>query len=284
LQSIQRRGSQSVIRQLVISAYAWPDNLPLAWGAGGPERWPGARPYETAPNEEDQRGFRIFDWYLAISEAVLGFRPPIHLLGTGSQIGAQRDPGLPPVDEAAHTDRNITLMRWLMEGIDTDPEAVELDPIPDEVKSANFWVLAAEDHSPHIDQAWFKPDGGSLPIVGALKQLIAGGGETVAAGKGVSRNGLAVGAVRPIAHYLLLPSYEWGVADWHLEAVRAFVKQHRPTVGFSLVEAAQSTFVSVMGGPQEFPEDVIEELRSAGCTVERIEADGITIAPLKAEV
>ena len=30
---------------LAIGAYAWSDNQPLNWGAGGPERWPSARPY-----------------------------------------------------------------------------------------------------------------------------------------------------------------------------------------------------------------------------------------------
>jgi hypothetical protein len=284
LQAVQRRGSQQLIRQLALSAYAWPDNLPLNWGAGGPERWPAARPYGAATGEEDQRGFHIFDWYLAIGEAVLGFRPRIHLLGTGSQIGAQREPSLPPVDETAHTDRNIELLHLLIGGGDSDQDADELDPIPVEVESASFWLLAADETSPHLDQAWFKPGGQTLPVVGALKQLFAEGVGNTPAGKGALRPGHPLGAKRPIAHYLLLPSYEWGIADWHLEAVRSFVKHHRPTVGFSLVEASQSTFVSVMGGLQDFPEEILEELRSAGCTVERINGDGITIAPIRAEV
>lgn len=83
---------------------------------------------------------------------------------------------------------------------------------------------------------------------------------------------------RPIQHYLLLPTYEWGISDWHLEVIRPFVKKYQPTIGFSLKEAVLASRVTVVGSSQTFPEDILDRLRAAGCAVERISGDGTTIA------
>jgi hypothetical protein len=85
-------------------------------------------------------------------------------------------------------------------------------------------------------------------------------------------------ANRPISHYLLLPTYEWGIAEWHLEAIRPFVKKYRPTVGYSVEEAAKAARVTVIGGEQSFPAESLEKLAMAGCLVERISGDGTSIA------
>jgi hypothetical protein len=79
-------------------------------------------------------------------------------------------------------------------------------------------------------------------------------------------------------HYLLLPSFEWGVADWHLNITRPFIKRHRPTVGFSLEEALQAEQVTVIGGEEHFSEKQLTYLRNQGCLVRRVEGDGTKIA------
>jgi hypothetical protein len=85
----------------------------------------------------------------------------------------------------------------------------------------------------------------------------------------------AAGArLHPIAHYLLLPAYDWGIADWHLNLVRPFIKKHRPAIGFSLAEAACAVRVTVVGGPRDFPDSALDELRAAGCQVERLQGVG----------
>ena len=86
------------------------------------------------------------------------------------------------------------------------------------------------------------------------------------------------GADHPIAHYLLLPTYEWGIADWHLDVIRPYVKKYRPTIGFSLSEAAQAQVVTVIGGETTFPESSINQLKAAGCLIEQIRGDGTRIA------
>ena len=90
-------------------------------------------------------------------------------------------------------------------------------------------------------------------------------------------------SLHPIAHYLLLPLYEWGVSDWHLDVAKPFIKKHMLTVGFSVSEAVYAAQVTVIGGPQTFPEETLQFLRDSGCTVERISGDGTSIATLLAE-
>jgi hypothetical protein len=85
-------------------------------------------------------------------------------------------------------------------------------------------------------------------------------------------------ATHPIEHYILLPLYEWGVSDWHLEVIRHYTKKYHPTVGFSISEAALAERVLVIGGIQTFSDELLDSLRQAGCQVERVSGDGTTIA------
>jgi hypothetical protein len=81
-----------------------------------------------------------------------------------------------------------------------------------------------------------------------------------------------------IAHYLLLPSYEGEISDVHLDLIRPFVKKHHPTIGFSIQEASLAQRVTVIGGNGTYPQNEINQLRSAGCIVQQIEGHGIDIA------
>lgn len=81
-----------------------------------------------------------------------------------------------------------------------------------------------------------------------------------------------------IDHYLLLPTYEWGISDWHLDVIRPYVKKHRATVGFSIKEAVLAKKVTVVGNLQSFPDELLEKMRTFGCQVERIQGDGTSIA------
>ena len=164
-----------------------------------------------------------------------------------------------------------------------DDQATE--PIPQEVLACNFWLLVAGVGSQYASQAWFQPDGTPLPVVGALRQWLANR-QSPSLAKGDQAESLTAGAhgrstpahSRPIPHYLLLPLYAWGAADWQLEALHPFIQKYHPTVGFSLVEAALAERVTVIGGEQSFPDTALEQLRATGCRVERIQGDGTSIA------
>jgi hypothetical protein len=273
LQGLQRRGHEELLDRLVIAAYAWSGNRSPDWGAGGPERWPAARPYSTPSDSEDQRGFRIFDWYLTTAQAAVDMNLPIILLGAGSLIGDQSDLASPAVDAQAHARQNMTLVR-LMQGHSQEYEAVSPS-----VLTCNFWVLSAAQADPEVKNAWFKPNQEQLPAVTLLKQWVANGRvDPYSSSRHKSMPSSHFTDPRPIEHYLLLPTFEWGPADWHLEAMRPFINKYQPTIGFSAVEASHAKKVTVIGGATSVPESIIDGLLAAGCVVEQISGDGMNIA------
>jgi len=156
-----------------------------------------------------------------------------------------------------HAEKMLQMMR-LLAGIPVD----DLNPIPDFVVGGAFELLDSS-------RGWIQPNGEELPIFESIRNLQA----TKPIGASASpKDGPA------ISHYLLLPSYEWGIPDYHLDAIRPFVRNHQPTVGFSLEEAAQAKRVTVIGSEEDYPENALRALRNRGCIVERVEAEGTTLA------
>jgi hypothetical protein len=317
LQGLRRRGCLGLLESLVIGAYAWTGGRTLSWGSGGPECWPAARPYFTPPGSEDQIGFHIFDWYLAVASAVLEARPRILILGGGARLG---EPNTPAASPQNHALVNVQIASALA-GLPSSE--TPLPVIPDEVLAHNFWLLTADSSSPFADQAWVRADGTTIPAVHEFTRLFSGrvrpSPPPASAAPDLRRtngsshsdpfsvphaapqsapqaaphaaphaapptapyaapDGARAARSKPFRHYLLLPVYEWGVSDWHLEVIQPFVKKHRPSVGFSLDEAKHAEMVTVVGGSQTFPDPLIDELLKAGCTVRQINGDGTNIA------
>lgn len=288
LRSMERRGQHRLVESLGLSAFAWTNNQPLDWGAGGPERWPASQPYYTPPNSQDQLGFRIFDWYQAIAQAETGLAMPIILLRAGSRLekGLQGDPGA----LQKHAEQNLAIAELLSKARPEVKSPTALfsaqstgeEELPDEtldsVLCANFWLLSADPESPYVSNAWYQPQGGNLPVVNALKQWSALQGKPAeTTGKGNPEVEISLGA-HPIEHYLLLPLYAWGVADWDLEAIKPFLQQHHPTVGFSVYEARLARRVTIFGEGTNLSPDSLTILRLAGCQVERLGQDGTLLA------
>jgi len=281
LQGILRRGYKDLVEKMVLGAYAWPSNRSLNWGAGGPDKWPMAEPYSPDPSKEDQCGFRIFDWYLALSQAVLGKIPEIFLLGAGSHIGDAIDPASPAIDENRHTQVNLAIAQ----AVSCNSPALlppGMDPIPPSVLACNFWLLAAEPGSVEASQAWFQPGGKKLPIVDSLKYWIHN--RYVSMHKPDPLETFFPYPGKPIRHYLLLPSLPWGVTAWHLDVIQPFVQKYQPTIGFSIQEAAQADRVTIIGPAQSYPDATVENLVNAGCSLQLIDGNGTEIASKLSEL
>jgi hypothetical protein len=276
LQGIKERGHKRLLSRLVIGAYAWPSNRPLNWGSGGPERWPGSRPYFTPAGEEDQLGFRIFDWYNALSEAALNTRRPIMLMGTGCRMGDQKDPQQPAIDEQLHAAQNLTIAKLLAGEAISGANA--LDPIPDNVLAGNFWLLSSDLDGQDANQAWFKANGETLEAVSLIQGWWENRDPVQPKAPTCKQKSRVSGSSKTIQHYLLLPLYEWGISEWHLEISQPFIKKHKPTVGFSVDEACLAKVVTVVGGEQSFQPSVLEKLKRAGCHVRQVRGDGTSIA------
>lgn len=299
LRSLSRRSSSDhsikrLLDNLTIGACAWTYDRPLDWGAGGPERWPNAHPYHTPLDSQDQIGFRIFDWYLAISQAELGHTLPILLLRAGARPLGSNAVTPQSIDYRMHTENNLAIASLatqqkenpasVMTDISSSPvteEPPDLNYIPSEVLSLNYWVLSTKTDSEFANDAWYRPDGKVLPVVNAMKQWVKLQNlSTTSDGKSTKNTNLTPnGAVfHPIDHYLLMPLYAWGVADWDLEAIRPFIQSAHPTIGFSIHEASLASHVTVFGDLPSITNEAIEMLRSAGCRVERIKSDGTVLA------
>jgi hypothetical protein len=267
LAGLIQRGLIDLARELSFAVNLWTFNRPIDWGKGGHSRWPDARPYLTPPGTQDQRGFRLFDWYDEIIRARLGELRPYVALAGGPRVGDQTDPSLPAVDDLRHASciQDIT-------------SALHQGHVPEHVLNVNYWVLASGEGSPFAAEAWYKPGGATLTAAQALKQAPAHGlpaaqhraNESRALGLEQAAAKLAASNEKQLKHYVLLPVFEFGVSDWHWGAALDFVKAHRPVCGFSPDEAAHAARVTIFGNEQGVSPAVEEQLRRAGCAVERI--------------
>lgn len=265
LASLQRRQQTDLLNQLILTAYAWSHNRPLDWGSGGPQRWPQASPYITPPGSQDQCGFCIFDWYTAIAQAELGHSLPIILLQAGQSTAPETAPS------PASPQHWLPIVHLALGELYTipDPPSSPLAALPENVLACCMWLLSASSDSPHHAQAWYLTPNQPQPWVSKLKACQPP--EPVA--KFLPNE-------QPVfEHYILLPNFEWGVPDWHLDFIRPLIKKYRPTVGFSLHEASLARRVTVVANEQAIPEEDLNALRAAGCQVERITEPGMNLAP-----
>jgi hypothetical protein len=151
-----------------------------------------------------------------------------------------------------------------------------LAPFPQYILAGNFWLLAAAPGSSHAAHAWYRGDGAGDRRAEALRLWKVGLG--LPSAEPASKILQPSHTGHPIHHYLLLPTFEWGISDWFINAARPFIHKHQPTIGFSVEEAQLAKKVTVLGGPGQIPDSSLDKLRAAGCLVERIDGDGITIA------
>jgi hypothetical protein len=278
LEALERRQQTGLLDHLMLSAYAWTQDHPLDWGTGGPERWPDTRPYFTPTDSQDQRGFRISDWYQAIAQMVLQKQVPVMLFQAGL-------PGAPSCRQSiSDPELYVKIAGLCAASAENESDADALEPMSDMVMGCNFWLLSAETGSPYQEQALFDADGNPRLAGQALLDWVIETNyldkQESAAAKNIS--GSAVSG-HPIHHYLLLPDYPDGLSDWDWNVIRGYVKKYQPTVGFDMVEASLAEQVTLVGGEQLFSEEDLTSLRQAGCQIEWIRGDGMSIATQLAE-
>ena len=273
LQAMQRRNQKNLLNNLTLAAYSWTYEHALDWGKGGQERWSGNKPYLTPADSQDQRGFRNFEWVQAVCQTVLAKSLPMILLGMGVKSLSSED-AYSPEDHAGLVRQILTLLG----------SSAEQESEAQNILAGNFWLLTTAKDDIASPFAWIKEDGSTLPAVNVLSPQTTQTNKTASFQSPKSNEPKQTSLNNhPIEHYLLLPTYEWGVADWHLEVIKPFVRKHHPTIGFSIDEAALANIVTIVGGEQSFSEDALANLRSRGCQVERISGDGTSIATQLAE-
>ena len=76
---------------------------------------------------------------------------------------------------------------------------------------------------------------------------------------------------KPLQHYMLFwyrGRQDWG--EWDLMGAMDYIAVFAPTVGFSIENAKQAQFVTIVGGPEGVPANTEQILQAAGCQVSRV--------------
>ncbi|HPH96146.1 MAG TPA: hypothetical protein PKW33_05565 [Anaerolineaceae bacterium] len=276
--SLVRRRQNQLLDSLVLSGYAWSWDHSLNWGCGGPGRWPGSRPYLTPARQQDQRGFRIYDWYQAVTLAILGRRSPVILFGGG----AQRDPlgeTLTAPHPEKHAALNLNLAR-LMAGEEViENGQVPLDPVNEDVLCCNLWLLATSPVHPHQPHAWFQPENTCLPAVSALRQWVASQPVVPAF---ISSPPPAHVHSNANTHYILLAESEL-LSPAVLDVLHPLIARDHATLGYSIAEACQARTVTLAGPREAFSEETLNQLSASGCQMQWLADSGTLIATMESQ-
>ena len=261
LKGLLRRGQKDLVRSLALAGYLWTNEKPLSWGAGGPRQWPEAKPYHTPEGSQDQRGFHLFDWYGQISTDVTGQRLPLLVIG-----GGDLPHGNDPIKaQDTHAEVNLAIARQIVAGEHTS-----------DFENFAFFLLAAEAEDPLQKHAWFPALRPPLPVVDAFKRLIASGPKQV-----------PPQPEKAIPHYLLLPNDQRAARETWLQASDYALAHPELVVGFSPEVAAKAARVTLAGGEDRFSLVLENQLRTAGCVVQRmsfVQQLGASKSPLKEAV
>ncbi len=280
LKNLESRDQSQILDNLVLSAYAYTFKNDLNWGIGGPEFWPQSKPYITPPNSQDQKGFRIYEWYEAIANSVLQKEVPILLL----QAGLTYNPTSTKFSEEElkqnwSDQKIISLLLHTQESITAESGDL-YQPVPSSVLACNFWLLASDEESQRSDVAWYLNGKVQNPFVNELIESFKEEKKQKAFTEKAIKSKRSDPKQCLISHYVLLPGREYGISDEEFDQIKPLVNKGKATVGFSVDEAILSNKVTLIANQKDYSEETIQKLQKFGCIIEQISHDGTIIATL----
>ncbi|RCK74360.1 MAG: hypothetical protein ANABAC_2562 [Anaerolineae bacterium] len=262
LESLKRRKHYWLIDTLILSGYVhlYDPSRPLNWGAGGQERWPNSKPYQTSPDSQDQRGLYIADWYQALARATFGKPLPILLLD---------DPACKPYDlaPAEIQQRTFHAIQRLLHPRSTEVieiEGTRYEPLAEEILCLSFCGLPANDTDSE-SRAWYSLSGEPHPLVKKIKAYL---------GPNIDQNQHQ----HRIPHALLLPQLDADQLHDLLDKLKPFIIQYQPKITFTLEEAFEAGHVWIPAGSGLITEKEINAFEDHFCVIHTINPDGISIA------
>ncbi len=264
LQQLNKRKKYDLTNALILAVYGHAFDRAANWGAGGAKKWPNTRPYRTPVGSEDHIGFRTFEWYQDIANANLNHAVPTVMIAGGAVEKRTDGQSAGTKSTGWHANCNIDIIKSL-----TDESAA----LPSYLKNVNFWLLSANPNSKEHAEAWYRADNSVSPAATQLKQLAQQRKQRPLTEKSVGSylaNTAEPDRSKPIFHYLMLPTFEWGPAKWHWDLVHDYVTEFQPTTGYSITDARLAQYVSIVGNEQGVSKEIELELKRCGCVVERI--------------
>ena len=267
LQLVQQRRSFDFSSNFHMAVSSQTFDHALDWGKGGQAHWKTPRPYSKVDlGEEDHIGFNTWQWYSDLVSEVLNVSPKFFLFYYGmSRVAGDK------------LDTNNSFEQMVDIALALSGDTSNANALPDTVLGCCFWLLSATESDPHGKTSYFdaagKPKEASIP---AYKQKIV---QNTKQKQEYAVSSRLAEWIYPIDHYLLLPSYDWGIPENTLDRIRPIIRDARPTIGFSVIEATNARKVTVWNENAAFSEHDIQLLREAGCLVEEqlVNSIGITV-------
>jgi hypothetical protein len=271
LEKMQTRNAVKVLEKIAIAAYAWTWGKTLNWGFGGQEQWPLSRPYRIPSGSQDERSFRIFDWYQSITRAVLQRTCSTLLL----QTGITNDPAsIKENSETVGVENNNILDILKLLNNENVYDAIEkeqaLKPVPEEVLCCNFWLLSSCKNDRYANQAWITEDNQKSAIAQNVINYYNSSNSNELNSDPLMEKEYPFENNFRISRYLLFPSIEWFLQNGQLKEIQEYIKRYKPTIGFSIDEAAHAEIVTITGITESISDAAIESLRKSGCYVNRL--------------
>lgn len=267
-------------------AIVTPLDRDLTWGSGGPARWPRVRPFHTPAGSEDHRGFQIFAWYDEIVRERVGASLPQVAVASYPASGGP----IQRAGEAAALAANGSLPAYLL--------CINLGPLAAEDGSPAAAVRMLSSSRPD-DPAAGAPDPApsqedGLAVERGPSDRGQGAGPAEAAPPEPTAEPPADEPLRTVAreadgesdpaiqsgpadarleHYLLFPTWDFGVSEWYWRMATEYIRRFQPACGFRPEEAALARFVTIIGDERGVGAETEKDLAARGCRVERISGE-----------
>ncbi len=256
LSLVKQRRSLDFVSNLHIAVSSQTFGHPLSWGAGGKRNWKVPRPYSKSElGEEDHIGFNTWQWYFDLVKSVLEIDPKMFLFYFGSSD-----------IRTSLLDPKVTFEELVDFALSPSEEAGQTADQKNNILGCLFWILSSNEESAEGTTAFFdvsgKPKLASIP---AYKEQLE---HTRKQNLEYAVSDRLAEWIYPINHYLLLPSFEWGIPENTLDRIRPIIRDSRPTIGFSLIEATNARKVTVWNENGAFSVHDIDILREAGCLID----------------
>ena len=256
LNLVKQRRSLDFVSNLHIAVSSQTFNHPLSWGAGGKRNWKVPRPYSKSEiGEEDHLGFNTWQWYTDLVNSILGIEPKLFLFYFGSADIKQ-----------SVLDPKVSFEELIDFAMKPSEEAGRAAEQKNNILACLFWILSTSEPNEDGQTAFFDITGEvKVPEIKSYKEKLENTRKQNL--EYVVSDRLAEW-IYPIDHYLLLPSYEWGIPENTLDRIRPIMRDSRPTIGFSLIEATNARKVTVWNENGAFSVKDIDILREAGCLID----------------
>lgn len=261
----KQRRSLDFVNNLHIAVSSQTFNHPLSWGSGSKRNWKVPRPYsKTDIGEEDHIGFNTWQWYADLIHSVLEIDPKMFLFYFGSSD-----------IRTSILDPKVSFEELIDFALSPSEDAGRVADQKNNILGCLFWILSSSDEKADGTTAFFDLNGQAKnPAIPAYKEKLE---HTRKQNLEYVVSDKLAEWIYPIDHYLLLPSYDWGIPENTLDRIRPIIRDSRPTIGFSLIEATNARKVTVWNENGAFSTHDIDILREAGCLIDEQVISSVSI-------